>query len=334
MKRLSLKSRNENGYVMAALSAGLAVFLSFFALVADLGYIYVTKAQLQNTADSAALAAVVSIPEGIDEALERAIDFGSAHVVAGQAILIGENDVAFGRYNFQTNQFNPGSAPVNGLSVTASRAQGSASGALPLIFAPLFGKENCNVAANTVAALDPHVVGVRGKNRLIPYSVIDFVVDGNADGLFDVGSVINIYPRSDAPGNFGFLDLDGGSNDIPELRQYIEEGYDKDFLIPPGGSIEVGGSTGINGNSVINSFQTILNEIVFLPVHDYVTDPGDNARFNVIAILAVRIEDVRLVGNPDVRHIRVEIVSFASSVLATDPNAPENNSVFKPRLVS
>ena len=46
-----------------------------------------------------------------------------------------------------------------------------------------------------------------------------------------------------------------------------------------------------------------------------------------------RVLAVKLNGNIDQRYIRVELINFASSVLAVDPNAPENNSVSKPRLV-
>jgi len=236
--------------------------------------------------------------------------------------------------HFETSQFQPGLEPANGVEVRARRVTGSPSGPLSLTFARMFGKTTSNVQGRALAVLDRHVVGVRGKNRLIPYSVIDFVVDEDGDGAFDIGKTINIHPRNDAPGNFGFLDLDGGSNDIPELRRYIEGGYDQDFILPPGGSVPVSGSTGIDGNSLLNSFQQIIGEVVFLPVHDRVDYEGSNALFNVISILAVRIQEVRLTGAMNHRSISVEIVSFASSVLVVDPNAPVNNSVAKPRLVA
>jgi hypothetical protein len=168
---------------------------------------------------------------------------------------------------------------------------------------------------------------------LIPYSVINFIVDANLDEQYDIGSVINIHPRQDAPGNFGFLDLDGGSNDIPELREYIEGGYDKDFIIPVDGSVPVWGSPGINGNSILSSFSQIVEEPVFLPVHDRVEFQGDTALFNVVGVLAVKIKSVKLTGALNSRYIRAEIISFTSSVLVTHPGASENNSVAKPRLI-
>lgn len=324
----------EKGYVLITMGASLLTLLSLFAFVADFGHIFVTKSQLQNTSDAAALAGVVEIPTSTSEAIQKSQEFGEVHWAGGVQLAIESEDVVLGRYDFQNFTFDPTGTPVNAIQVDAKRTEGSEAGALQLFFAPLFGKETSNVRARSLAVLDPHVIGVQGKNRLIPYSVIDFVVDADGDGQFDLGETIDIHPRDEAPGNFGFLDLDMGSNDVPELRLYIENGYDKEFTIPPGGSLEVSGSTGITGNSLLNSFEVILNETVFLPVHNWVSGEGDNAIFNVIAILAVEISQVKLTGNHQSRFIRTTIIQYASSVLVTDPSAPVNNSVVKPRLAA
>lgn len=327
------KLNEENGAVLLLTGLSLFVILSFFALVVDFGYIFVTKAELQNTADAVALTAISELRNGETIARQKAESFAASYKVAGAPIIVTDSDIVFGHYNLTTDQFQPNGSKTNAVQIQAQRTQTAPSGPLELFFARIFNKNTSNVRAISTAVLDPRVVGVHGKNRLLPYSVIDFVVDENGDGDFDIGSTINIHPRSDAPGNFGFLDLDGGSNDVVELRYYIEHGYDKDFTIPPGGSIEVNGSAGIDGNSLLNSFEQIIGEEVFLPVHNWVIGEGDNAIFSVISILAVRIETVKLTGNPESRYIRVKIINFASSVLVVDPTAPENNSVAKPRLV-
>ena len=327
------KLKEEKGAVLLLTGLSLFVILSFFALVVDLGYIFVTKAELQNTADSSALMGVSEIRNGQTFARQKVESFANSYKVADAPIVVADSDVVFGNYNLTTNIFQPNASKTNAVQVQARRTQNSPSGPLALFFARLFSKDTSNVRAISTAVLDPRVVGVHGKNRLLPYSVINFVVDQNGDGQYDIGSTINIHPRKDAPGNFGYLDLDGGSNSTTVLRQQIENGYDQDFVIPAGGSKEVLGSTGIEGDSLLNSFQKIIGEEVFLPVHNWVVNPGSNAIFNVISILAVKIEAVKLNGNMDKRYIRVKIINFASSVLVVDPAAPENNSVAKPRLV-
>jgi len=327
------KLKEEKGTILTLVGVSFFFLMSLYALVVDLGHIFVTRAELQNAADSAALASVVELRNGISAARQKALDFGQAHVVAGSLIGIAASDILFGHYDLTTNQFQANINPTNAVQVTARRTEGAPSGPLGLFFARFFNQYFSNVQARSLAVLDPRVKGVHGKNRLLPYSAINFVVDQDLDGKYDLGNIINIHPRSDAPGNFGFLDLDGGSNGVPELRQYIENGYDKDFVIPPGGSVPVYGSTGIDGYSLISSFKAILGEEVFLPVHNWVHYEGSNAIFNVISILAVKVLDVKLNGNMDQRYIKVKIINYASSILVVDPKAPENNSVSKPRLV-
>lgn len=334
MRRETGYLRDSRGFVLILSTVSLVAVLSLSSLAIDLGYIFVTKSELQNAADAAALASVAELPNGLASATEKALNFGQFHKVAGSPIGIKSEDIHFGNYDLRSLQFQQEEGPINSVEVKAERTTDALSGPLPLFFAKIFGVNFANVRALSRAALDRRVIGVGpGKSRLIPYSVIDFVVDEDRDGNFDLGKVINIHPRVDAPGNFGFLDLDGGSNDIPELRQYIEEGYDKEFIIPPGGSLGVYGSPGISGQSLLDSFEKILGQVVFLPVHDRADLQGSPAVFNEVDFLAVRIQAVQLTGKLEDRYIQVEIVSFASSTLVAHPDAPENNSLARPRLV-
>lgn len=332
--KIPSKLHSEKGYVMVLVGISLTGLFALFILVADLGHVFVTKAELQNTADAAALAAVVDIQLGEDIAEVSATDFGQTHWVAGSSIIITPEDVQFGHYDGGTGVFQAGASPVNSVSVMARRTSNSPSGPLPLFFSAMFGKDVTDVSAKSIALLDSQVVGVKGKSRLIPYSVINSVVDANGDGLYDIGESINMHPKKDAPGNFGFLNFDGGSGDTPEVQYWIENGYDQEFIVPPGGSIPISGSTGVNGNSLTPSFLKIIDQVVFMPVHDGVGEQGANALFNVVGFLAVRIKAVKLIGKEEERYINAELISFNSSVLVTDPQATANNSLAKPRLVA
>lgn len=331
--RNPFKLHSEKGYVLVLVSISLSSLLALFTLVADLGHIFVTKAELQNTSDAAALAAAVDLAEGEDIAAAKAFEFGEAHWVAGAPIQIAQADVQFGNYDSGTSTFVADAQPVNSVSVTARRTANSPSGALPLYFAKLFGIDTSDVSAASVAVLDNQVVGVKKKGGLIPYSVVDFEVDKDGDGLFDVGQTYNFHPTKEAPGNFGFLDFNGGPNATPELEDWIELGYDADFTIPAGGSVSIPGNPGINGGSLLDSFSYIIDKIVFMPVHNSVNFGGSNAMFNVVAVLAVKIKEVQLTGKQEERYIKTEILEVVSSVLMTDSQAPANNSVAKPRLV-
>lgn len=325
-------SSQERGSILIISAVSMIAFLSFFALVADLGHIFVSKSELQNTADSAAMAAIIEVMNGSEAATQVAVDFGQAHQVAGSPILVNPSDVVFGTYDFDLSEFQPDVLPANAVQVTARKADGALSGPLPLFFANLFGQSVTDVKAVALAILDPRVTGLNFGNQLLPYSVLDDIVDSDGNGEFDVGNIVDIFPGNSAPGNFGFLDLDGGSNGTPDLESWIAEGYAGDFIIPPGGSLEFFGSPGIHGASLLSGFNSIVGQERFLPVHDSTTLQGDNALYNVIAILAVRILEVNLTGSIEDRHIYVEIISFTSSALAIDPNAEVNTTLTKPRL--
>lgn len=158
------------------------------------------------------------------------------------------------------------------------------------------------------------------------------VVDSDGDGQFDVGNIRDVYPKSYAPGNFGLLDFDGGSNPTPDLNQWIEEGWDQPFVIPPGGSIEIYGNPGIHGSSIADALQEVVDEqqVRFIAVHDSVSGQGNNTLYNVIAVVAVKVLDFKLTGNN--KHIDVEIITSASSALAVAEQAPESETLVKPRL--
>src|SRR3989338_6232301 len=95
MKRI----KDEMGAVAVLVGISLATLMSLFALSVDLGHIFVTKAELQNATDSAALAAVVELRNGTEAARQKALAFGESHGVAGSYIDIEPTDVVFGHLN-------------------------------------------------------------------------------------------------------------------------------------------------------------------------------------------------------------------------------------------
>lgn len=321
----------RRGFILSVSAVMLSGMLFLFALVGDLGRIFLTQSELQNTADSAALAAILEMQAGSNTITEKAEIFGESHWAGGSSVGLAETDIQLGQYG--DGGFSPNLEPYDAVRVLARRTQDSPSGPLALLFAPLFGRNFSNVSAHAVAYLDSHVNGVQGGGGLIPYSVSDSLTDSGGNSIFTPGTIVNIFPKSNTPGNFGTLDFDGGSNSTPDTRDWIENGYEDDFVIPPGGALEVDGDPGIGGNSVLSAFQTIIGKTVYLPVFSTVTGEGSNTIYNVNNILAVRVLEVVLTGSQNNRRILVETVRIASSVLITDPAAPEHPGLAKPKLV-
>jgi len=319
--------KSKRGYVAAGVGTSLIAVLTLSAVVVDLGRIYVTKSQLQNAADSMALAAVVDLVDGTEAATTSAQAYANQHYAAGDALTVAPTDVTYGNLDLFTFNYTAGATPYNAVVVNARRTEGSMDGTMPLLFGSFLGKDTTNVEAVSRAALDNRVHGVKAHSRLIPYTAHHSIFDADGDGNFDLNVEIEMHPEKYSPGNFGFLDLDGGSSGTPELRNFIENGYDKDFVIPPGTSTEVGsilveGSPGIQGGSVTDSFLSIVDEVVFMPVFNYVTGSGSNTKFNIYTLAAVKIKDVKLTGNQNSRYIKAEVVYFTSSALVTHPVTP------------
>src|SRR5436853_4588642 len=61
-------NKNRRGNILVLAAAALIMIMGFTAFSIDIGYITLTKAQLQNAADAAALAAAADLAAGIPPA--------------------------------------------------------------------------------------------------------------------------------------------------------------------------------------------------------------------------------------------------------------------------
>lgn len=140
----------------------------FAALAVDLGVIYSARAELQRTADAAALAGATGLAS--DALLAKKDDEVSAKVrarcsemaqkntVLGKPSRIEPEDIEFGVIAVPSDFSSPfvPSAPsaANAVRVTVRRTEGSADGPLPVFFAQVFGKRSASVIATATAVLD------------------------------------------------------------------------------------------------------------------------------------------------------------------------------------
>ncbi|MFQ5414067.1 MAG: pilus assembly protein TadG-related protein [Phycisphaerae bacterium] len=140
----------------------LPVLVGFAAMTIDVGVLYNTKADLQRTADAAALAAasvVANTEVDVDprpSALATAIDYVELNQVMNHEVTVdADADVVFGRarYNASTNAYNfvPMEYPPDAVRVTVRQTEDSPNGKATLLFARIFGKAATNVSATAVA---------------------------------------------------------------------------------------------------------------------------------------------------------------------------------------
>lgn len=266
-KQFREEQLNRQGSVMI-LTVGLMIMLfAFTALAVDIGYITLTRAQLQKSADAAALAANLELYSGwglsatktSSEVAEAARDAAVAVAAQNEAggldsTFIDPNvDVRLGlrQWDDATQQWGItwGATPYNVVEVTVRRDNyGSANGDAPLDlwFAPVIGPENAVLKVSSIAALRPatSVRKIPGKN----VGVLPYTLDYNTwHNLVDHGIGQDNYSYDETTGL-----VSEGSDGVFEVDLYP---YGNQNL-PPGnrGTVDFGSA----GNSTADINRQIL----------------------------------------------------------------------------
>ncbi|MDH3503297.1 MAG: pilus assembly protein TadG-related protein [Nitrospirota bacterium] len=167
------KNMNQQGVagVTVAILSGVIVMMAAFAI--DVGHALVTRNQLQNAADAAALSAgrqlgltYLALPPGDQQNMSRnltsqeqsqVITSGENASYANSAsdaanITIAGGEVELGTWNLNAKTFTPTVTRPNAIRVTARR-DGAANGPISTFFAGIVGVNSMNVSATAVAAL-------------------------------------------------------------------------------------------------------------------------------------------------------------------------------------
>ncbi len=150
-----MNSRNATAYrrrgaVLIWVAVSLTMFCGFAALAIDMGYLFVMKNQTQTTSDAAALAAVSQLPDPA-AVLSVAVEYAGKNMPpADHGMVLDEDDVVIGGWDFGTRTFTTGADPPNAVKVTTRRAE-SNSNPVPLFFANALGIGKSDVVSAAVA---------------------------------------------------------------------------------------------------------------------------------------------------------------------------------------
>jgi Flp pilus assembly protein TadG len=150
-----MKIQNRYAFVTVWVILTLAALLLLIGLAVDTSHAYTVGRQLQNAADSAALAAAAQLTSGTSAAQAAAVTAAASNKAAGSAVSINSaSDVVFGAYNSATGAFSAGATPYNAVQVTTRMTSSSSNGAMPLSFGRLVGLNTANVTRVAVAYQD------------------------------------------------------------------------------------------------------------------------------------------------------------------------------------
>jgi len=162
---INLMLRDQRGGIAALFGLSSAVLFTIAALVIDGGQLYVTKTKLQGTADAAALAAAVDLPnEGPAQA--AALIYAMNNMAPGEhGPVLHPADVTFGIWDQRDKSFTTGATPPDAVRVTVRRSA-SRGNPVETHFAHLLGFPEVDVEASAIAtsgnpavcilALEPH----------------------------------------------------------------------------------------------------------------------------------------------------------------------------------
>ncbi|MEW4490386.1 pilus assembly protein TadG-related protein [Thalassoglobus sp. JC818] len=181
LQRTRFRSSFQNDRKGAVLVMGiglLVILFAFTALALDMGYISLSRAELQRSADAAALAANIELykswgvgasktnAQGAAAARTAAVAVAAANEAAGRSgtYIDSANDIRFGyrQWDPAAGQWSIqwGQAPYNAVEVTARRNNPGSNlgdGPLDLWFAPVIGSRNATTTVKATAAIQPGV---------------------------------------------------------------------------------------------------------------------------------------------------------------------------------
>ena len=266
----------RRGMILVLATAAIIMVLGFAAFSIDVGYIALTRAQMQVSADAAAMAAAQDLPPGLTKGdyqtpsevaaygRATAVDVASRHKAGDQPAVYcdGTRDVRFGQVIWDPVSGSWakmwGVAPYNAAEVTVRRDQsgGGADGPLPLFFSPVIGHMDARLSVHAISAVLPangfRVIPGTGQNAgILPITLDEETWDNLLDDYLD-GSTgeQDLFTYHEATGT-----VSEGPDGVPECNLY-PNGL---AATAPGnrGTVDIGGSN----NSTSDIARQILHGV-------------------------------------------------------------------------
>lgn len=262
--------KNEKGSISVFIAISFVAILGLSALVFDFGCAYINANELQNSADSAALACAQKLP------LEEDSLWDSEIVPVAQGYM-GENNSNV----FTINPVRNDSNLIVGVEVTAAREL-----SVPLV--DIFGSGNLAVQRRAVA----RVFTLNQATGLVPIGINQDILD--AEG-FDGSLVLDIDPSEDDAVKYGWLFFDkiydGNNNANSKLNNWMEDGYQD--------TVSVGDElpwTNGSRSSTVMAYNDLIGKEVLAPIYEVinVTDGGknkdDTGNVRITGFVMIKIE--------------------------------------------
>lgn len=147
--KLTPQTPRRRGAILVFSAMMLVLVFAFVAFTVDVGYMALAQGELQNAADSAALAGVLEMSQGEAAVKAEAKAYALKHRAAGGNVVVPDADVLLGKYNFTTKVFTADPVGANAVRVITRVTD------KPFFFAPVIGHSRFTTRAQATAMLNP-----------------------------------------------------------------------------------------------------------------------------------------------------------------------------------
>jgi len=282
--------RDEGGAAAIIVGVCATVLFGASAIVIDAGDIWQERRQLVSATDAAALAAAQDEAFGVDGCATRA-----------------------GAY-LEDN--SPGSSMTD-CTTTGTSSAGSITIDAEIVvthsIAQILGRSDTTVTGASTAKWGMPT-GLSGLRPFALCAESPGMQAWQASGHSTTQVFRIMYTKDQpdncggpAPGNWGLIDFDGGSNSNNDTKEWVEFGY-PGVVTAPGWYY---GDPGAFSNSLPMS--TIVGEIIQLPVFDSFNGQGGaNAQFYIVGFVSVYVAGYKSNGSQSSRYIDLQ---FQTSIV-------------------
>ena len=270
-RRGSRHARYRRGSALTLTALALVPLLGMAALALDWGRICVAKAELQRTADAAAMAGAWELlqskaPGGsldsfvaAEATRSAAAEYAALNKSFGQRLELERGDIEVG-YLAPGAELNASAGErFNAVRVRVRRDEGS-NGSISMFFAGIIGIDTAETAASATAMFIDDVAGFEmpqdGENLpILPFALDtetwqaaaggqgpdEWKWDGAAEEFVRGSDGIpefNLYPQdTGSPGNRGTVNIGTHANSTSHVSRQISDGVDADDLEFHGGQL-------------------------------------------------------------------------------------------------
>jgi hypothetical protein len=153
---------------------------------------------------------------------------------------------------------------------------------------------------------------------------------------------VNLYPQgTGSPGNRGTVDIGGQNNSTNDIARQILHGISaedlaalgKPLVLDSSGTMTLNGDTGISAG-VKDELASIVGQKRIIPIFSSVSGNGNNASYNIVAWVGIRILDVRLTGAMKSKYVYVQPAGvIARNIIPGDASRTWSEMLFSPAVL-